>query len=104
MFELQTLEFEETIQPNTEKRIASLRAKIPDPVLAHYDRLCARGKRGVALLHHQTCTGCHMRVPLGVVLEINTARMSGAATIADAIFIFGRNRWKSACPRRKNRR
>jgi predicted nucleic acid-binding Zn-ribbon protein len=70
MFELQTLEFEETIEPNTEKRIASLRAKIPAPVLAHYDRLCARGKKGVAVVHHQTCTGCHMRVPLGVVLEL----------------------------------
>lgn len=70
MFELQSLEFEETIQPNTEKRIASLRAKIPTPILAHYDRLCARGKKGVALLHHQTCTGCHMNVPLGVILEL----------------------------------
>ena len=71
MFELQSLEFEETIQPNTEKRIASLRAKIPAPILAHYDRLCARGKKGVALLHHQICTGCHMSVPLGVILELN---------------------------------
>jgi predicted nucleic acid-binding Zn-ribbon protein len=71
MFELQTLEFEETIQPTTEKRIASLRAQIPVPILAHYDRLCARGKKGVALLRHQTCTGCHMRVPLGVILELN---------------------------------
>jgi predicted nucleic acid-binding Zn-ribbon protein len=71
MFELQTLEFEETIQPNTEKRIAGLRAKIPAPVLAHYDRLCARGKKGVALLRHQTCTGCHMSVPRGVILELN---------------------------------
>jgi len=70
MFELQTLEFEETIQPTTEKRIASLRTKIPAPVLAHYDRLCASGKKGVALLRHQTCTGCHMSVPLGVVLEL----------------------------------
>ena len=71
MFELQSLEFEETIEPNTEKRIASLRAKVPAPVLAHYDRLCARGKKGVSLVQHQTCTGCHMRVPLGVVLELN---------------------------------
>jgi predicted nucleic acid-binding Zn-ribbon protein len=70
MFELQTLEFEDVIQPTTEKRIAGLRKKIPAPILAHYDRLCARGKKGVALVHHQTCTGCHMRVPLGVVLEL----------------------------------
>ena len=71
LFELQTLEFEETVQPDTEVRIAELRAKIPPPILGHYDRMGARGKKGVALLRHQTCTGCHMRVPLGVVLELS---------------------------------
>jgi len=70
LLELQTLEFEELIQPTTEKRIATLRALVPPPVLAHYDRLCARGKRGVAILSHQTCTACHMHVPLGIVLEL----------------------------------
>lgn len=70
LFELQSLEFEETIQHDTEARIADLRARIPKPILSHYDRLGARGKKGVALLRNQTCTGCHMRVPLGVVFEL----------------------------------
>lgn len=70
LFELQSLEFDATIQPGTEERIAELRARIPQPILSHYDRLGDRGKKGVALLRHQTCTGCHMRVPLGVVLEL----------------------------------
>jgi predicted nucleic acid-binding Zn-ribbon protein len=70
LFELQSLEFEETIQPNTEERILKLRAKIPGAILSHYDRLCASGKKGVALLRDQICTGCHLRVPLGVVLEL----------------------------------
>jgi predicted nucleic acid-binding Zn-ribbon protein len=70
LFELQTLEFEETVQPDSEKRAAALRAQIPQPILAHYDRLCASGKKGVALLQHQTCGACHMSVPLGVVLEL----------------------------------
>ena len=73
LFELQSLEFEELVQPNTEKHIAGLRKRIPTPILAHYDRLGARGKKGVALVHHQTCTACHMRVPLGVVLELQHA-------------------------------
>lgn len=70
LFELQSLEFDETFQPDTEECIAKLRANIPAPILAHYDRLGDKGKRGVALLRNQTCSGCHMRVPLGVVLDV----------------------------------
>jgi predicted nucleic acid-binding Zn-ribbon protein len=70
LFELQSLEFEETIQPNIEERVAELRAKIPTPILSHYDRLGDKGKKGVALLRHQICTGCHMRVPLAVVMDL----------------------------------
>ena len=70
LFELQVLEFETKIRPVTEVRIAEMRAKIPAPILAHYDRLADQGKKGVALLRNQTCSGCHMRVPLGVVLDL----------------------------------
>ena len=70
LFELQSLEFEETYHHHLEKRIAELRAKIPAPILAHYDRLCDQGKKGVALLRNQTCSGCHMRVPLAMVLDV----------------------------------
>ena len=70
LFELQTLEFEETIRPDIEERVAELRAKIPAPILSHYDRLGDKGKKGVAVLRHQTCTGCHMRVPLAVVMNL----------------------------------
>lgn len=73
LFELQALEFEDTIHPDTEERIAELRAKIPAPILAHYDRLGDQGKKGVALLRNQTCTGCHMRVPLAVVMDLKHA-------------------------------
>jgi hypothetical protein len=70
LFELQSLEFEVKIHPDNEERIAELRAKIPAPILAHYDRLADQGKKGVAVLRNQTCSGCHMRVPLGVVLDL----------------------------------
>jgi len=32
--------------------------------------LADQGKKGVALLRNQTCSGCHMRVPLGMVLDV----------------------------------
>jgi len=70
LFELQSLEFEGVIKSGDEEKIAALRAKIPAPILGHYDRLCDQGKKGVAVLRNQTCSGCHMRVPLGVVLDL----------------------------------
>jgi predicted nucleic acid-binding Zn-ribbon protein len=73
LFELQTLEFDDTIRPDTEERITQLRAKIPAPILAHYDRLGDQGKKGLAILRNQTCSGCHMRLPLAVVMNVRHA-------------------------------
>jgi predicted nucleic acid-binding Zn-ribbon protein len=70
LFELQSLEFETPLQPDSERRITGLRAKIPNPVLSHYDRLADKGKKGVAILRNQVCTGCHMNVPVGVALDL----------------------------------
>lgn len=70
LLKLQSLEFEKQVEPDTEKRIAELRAKIPTPILAHYDRLVARGKKGTAAIRNEVCTGCHMHVPRNVVLTL----------------------------------
>ena len=70
LFELQTLEFEPTPKPETQGLISEVRAKIPVPVLSHYDRLRKSGKKGVALLRNQTCAACHVQVPLGNVLSL----------------------------------
>ncbi len=59
------------IPSSSEKRITELRAQIPAPILKHYDRLADRGKKGVALLQHQTCSACHISVPLATVLELS---------------------------------
>ena len=67
---LQAIEFEETIEKNAETAIAELRAKIPPQILGHYDRLVARGKKGLAAVRDQVCTGCHMRLPIGVVTTL----------------------------------
>src|SRR5512136_957480 len=67
LLKLQTLEFDETTKANTEAQAAQLRANLPQPVLGHYDRLRVRGKKGVALVRNQVCTGCHMHVPIGQI-------------------------------------
>ena len=70
LIQLQTLESSGVKDKKVEASLAELRAKIPSQILAHYDRLVARGKRGLAAVRGQVCSGCHMQVPLGVVITL----------------------------------
>jgi predicted nucleic acid-binding Zn-ribbon protein len=67
LLELQALEFGETTGKKVQEQAAQLRDKIPLPILGHYDRLRARDKKGVAVVRNQSCTGCHMHVPIGQI-------------------------------------
>jgi len=67
LFELQAIEFGEHIDKATETKAAQLRANIPKSILEHYERLRARGRKGIALVRNQVCTGCHMGVPIGMI-------------------------------------
>ena len=67
---LQSIEFGESREKDAKASIAELREKIPAQILGHYDRLVARGKKGVAVVRDQVCTGCHMRLPIGVVTTL----------------------------------
>jgi hypothetical protein len=64
---LQALDFGETADKNAEARADELRGKIPQPFIGHYERLRVRGKKGVAAVRNQVCTGCHMHVPIGQI-------------------------------------
>ena len=70
LLKLQALDFEEVTDKNAEATTAELRAKIPLQILGHYDRLVARGKKGVAMVRGQVCTGCHMSVPIGAIMTL----------------------------------
>ena len=67
---LQTLEFDSPEKKLDEAQVKELREKIPQQILAHYDRLRARGKRGIAIVRNSVCTGCHMLLPVGVVTKL----------------------------------
>jgi hypothetical protein len=67
LLQLQTLEFGETPAKKIESQVAELRNQIPLPILGHYDRLRVRGKKGLAAVRNQVCTGCHMHVPIGQI-------------------------------------
>ena len=64
---LQALDFGETTAKKAEAQAEELRAKIPQPFVGHYERLRVRGKKGIAAVRNQVCTGCHMRVPIGQI-------------------------------------
>ena len=70
LIQLQSLEFGGDEKEKGGAVLAELRAKIPSQILAHYDRLVARGKKGLAAVRGQVCSGCHMQVPLGVVMTL----------------------------------
>jgi len=80
LLKIQALDFHETTDV-TESQRAELRNSIPQPVLAHYDRLVVRGKKGVALVRNQVCTGCHMRLPIGT---INTLMQNHDVQLCDS--------------------
>jgi predicted nucleic acid-binding Zn-ribbon protein len=67
LLKLQALEFNEITEKNRQSHMTQLRTLVPPPILAHYDRLVARGKKGVAVVRNQVCTGCHMRLPIGLI-------------------------------------
>jgi predicted nucleic acid-binding Zn-ribbon protein len=70
LIKLQSLEFDEIEDPNAEAVMAELRTKIPPQILGHYDRLVAKGKKGITMVRDQVCTGCHMRVPIGGIMTL----------------------------------
>jgi predicted nucleic acid-binding Zn-ribbon protein len=70
LLKLQEFEFDDPVESHEEAEIDELRRQIPAPILAHYDRLAKQGKKGVALVRHQVCVGCHMRLPLATVLAL----------------------------------
>ena len=67
LLKLQALEFGEATSKSLDAQGAELRGTIPQPIIGHYDRLRARGKKGVAVVRNQVCTGCHMHVPIGQI-------------------------------------
>ena len=49
----------------TDEEITRLRADIAGPILAHFDRMLARGKKGVAIASHGVCIECHLKISSG---------------------------------------
>jgi predicted nucleic acid-binding Zn-ribbon protein len=53
-----------------EEAIHSVRAKLPEPILGHFDRQKSRGKLGIAAVRGGVCGACHLKMPIGHVAEL----------------------------------
>ena len=53
-----------------EDAINSVRAKLPEPILGHFDRQKSRGKPGIAPVRGGVCGACHLKMPVGHVAEL----------------------------------
>ena len=53
-----------------EDAISSVRAKLPEPILGHFDRQKNRGKLGIAPVRGGICEACHLKMPVGHVAEL----------------------------------
>src|SRR6266700_3230225 len=64
VLKLKSIELGPRSGSTNETETAALRAVIPQLILDHYERFRTRGKKGVALVVNQVCTGCHMSVTI----------------------------------------
>ncbi len=71
MLALQRLHFDPRAKASTSPaEIEALRGSVPPPILAHFDRMLARGKKGVAIVRNGVCTGCHLRLTSGTNADL----------------------------------
>ena len=67
MLQIQELQLIQEEDPESHPELIALRKNVPPQILGHFDRILARGKKGVAPIRNQTCTGCRMKVPIGTI-------------------------------------
>ncbi len=68
---LQELELQaKALSLDDEAEILDLRESVPAPILGHFDRLIARGKKGLAFARHGVCSECHLRITSGTLASL----------------------------------
>jgi predicted nucleic acid-binding Zn-ribbon protein len=69
---LQNLQFDERSRTSRSKaELEKLRDKVPTPILAHYERLVLRGRKGVAIARAGVCSECHLRITGGKLVNLS---------------------------------
>lgn len=58
---------------HVQDQIAAVRARLPNSILAYHDRLAARGQPSVIPITGTSCSGCHLKLPRGILGELALA-------------------------------
>lgn len=70
MFRIQELQLVHEEDPDSNSELKKLRKKVPAPILGHFDRLVNKGKKAVAEVRNHICTGCRMKMPIGIIVTL----------------------------------
>jgi len=71
LLKLQEAQIRAELKPGEENSTTRKWRKLdPKPIQGHFDRLRARGNKGVAVIRNGTCTACYIKVALGVMLTL----------------------------------
>lgn len=70
------------ISPDQKLTVKRIRQETPASILAHFDEMLARGRKGVAEVRHGVCSGCYLRLPTYLLTgsggELATCETCGA--------------------------
>jgi hypothetical protein len=58
-------------------QIGAVRARLPNSILAYHDRLASRGQPSVVAVIGTSCSGCHLKLPRGILGELASAGRFG---------------------------
>ncbi len=70
MLQIQELQLVQEADPETNKELIKLRKLIPPQIIGHFDRMVDRGKKAVAIVRNQSCGGCRMKIPIGMIATL----------------------------------
>lgn len=60
----------ESQRTKAEDRVDDLRRQLPTALLAQHDRIARAGNESVAAVTGTSCSGCHMKLPVGLLAEL----------------------------------
>jgi hypothetical protein len=70
-FELRRAGLTRVRRQELEKQVAAIRGRLPTALLTHHDRQTRAGNATIAAIHNQTCGGCHLKLPVGMLADIS---------------------------------
>lgn len=52
-------------------QVGAIRGRLPTALLTYHDRRARAGDATIAAVHNSTCSGCHLKLPVGMLADIS---------------------------------